>query len=285
MNPFFKILFSCWLFMVFSVTIYAQHDYTEPDVSPDGEHLVFCSNKKSKNALYISKIDGSNKKLLIDLEGYESTPNWSPNGNKIMFYLMGAQGGSDLYTINLDGSNVTNLSKGTIKDPESPVWISNKEIIFSSGNFPKKNIYKLNLTNGKQEQLTDLEGINYYPDINNNKLTFCKFSRDSKGIFILDLNSKELKQLTDQGEAPIFNKDATKIIYQGKPTKESVTGLRIIDLESGNVSPLTHNDELSELADLDYNSGFVYYQRKINGHFSIWRIKLDGTQNTKIIGD
>jgi Tol biopolymer transport system component len=269
----------------FSFVGFAQHNYTEPAISPNGKYLVYCSDKSSKNAIYISNADGSNEKLFIDLEGYESTPNWSPNGEKICFYVMDDKGGAEMYVINNDGSNLINLSNGELKEPESTSWVSNNEIVFSSGSFPKKDIYLINVNTKELKQLTDLDGINYYAHLKKGMIVFSKFSRSKKGIFLMDLKSNELRHLTEQGEAPVLNKKASKIIYQGKSNKEAATGLRIIDLKTNQNTALTSNNELSELPDIDYKNNFVFYQRKINDHFSIWRINIDGTGNKKIIGN
>lgn len=265
-----------------STLAFSQHDYTEPAVSPDGKLLAYCSNKLSQNAIFIAHIDGTGEKLLIDLEGYESTPNWSPDGQKICFYLMDKEAHSGLYMIEANGKNLVNLTKGKLDDPESVRWKSDHELLFSAGTFPNKNIYLLDINSGDIAQLTQEQGLNYYPDCQQNQLAFCKLSRTTKGIFLKDLESGQVEQLTEQGEAPILANDASFILYQGKTG--DITGIRKIDLKSKENTPVTHNAELSELPDLAPDGKHLFYQRKINGKFSIWRIALDGTDNVRLLG-
>jgi len=74
------------------------------------------------NEIYLMDPDGSNMFLLVDnLEGTLSSPHFSPDGSKIIFSLdslyeddNGRQLDAKIYSINVDGTNLTNLT-GTNK--------------------------------------------------------------------------------------------------------------------------------------------------------------------------
>lgn len=56
-----------------------------PDISPDGEHVVFQSNRSGTWQLWLVKTDGTGLKRLTHSGANDVTPVWSPDGTKIMF--------------------------------------------------------------------------------------------------------------------------------------------------------------------------------------------------------
>jgi hypothetical protein len=88
-----------------------------PRFSPDGTKIVFSN----KNDLCIVDENGSNLTQIThepsSSKAYE--PDWSPDGRKIVFTINGPDG-SNVYSINTDGSNLTQLTSDGISD--QPVW-------------------------------------------------------------------------------------------------------------------------------------------------------------------
>jgi Tol biopolymer transport system component len=74
------------------------------DWSPDGSKIVYQAVRNNERGLYISNADGSNEQLLR-AGGISEAPTWSPDGSKIAFEF-----GADIYTINTDGTNETNIT-------------------------------------------------------------------------------------------------------------------------------------------------------------------------------
>lgn len=56
-----------------------------PDISPDGEHVVFQSNRSGTWQLWLVKADGIGLRRLTHSGATDVTPVWSPDGAKIMF--------------------------------------------------------------------------------------------------------------------------------------------------------------------------------------------------------
>lgn len=53
--------------------------------------------------------DGSDVARLTDLDGWSSTPAWSPDGRRIAFSWV-RDGGPGIYAVNADGSDITRLN-------------------------------------------------------------------------------------------------------------------------------------------------------------------------------
>ncbi|MDE2659310.1 MAG: S9 family peptidase [Acidobacteriota bacterium] len=109
-----------------------QHQ-SAPAWTPDGEHLVFSSNRNANwerdfrnSELYIAPVAGGEIRALTDRNGPDRSPAVSPDGERIAFvgyedrvrtYQL-----SRLWVMNLDGSGLRALSAGLDRSVSSPVW-------------------------------------------------------------------------------------------------------------------------------------------------------------------
>lgn len=98
---------------------------SEPIVSPDGKKVIFgisnttlADNKTNRDLFILEEIGGKIKgaggpkmgmRQLTDFPGGESNSKWRPDGLKIGF-LSSKSGASQLWEINLDGSNPTQVT-------------------------------------------------------------------------------------------------------------------------------------------------------------------------------
>ena len=101
--------------------------------TPDGEHLVFSSNRNENwerdyrnSELYIAPVAGGAIRALTDRNGPDRSPAVSPDGQAIAFvgyedrvrtYQL-----SRLWLMNMDGSGLRALSAGLDRSVSSPVW-------------------------------------------------------------------------------------------------------------------------------------------------------------------
>ena len=124
-------------------------NYRSPSWSPDGQHIVFDSNRRGKADIYVMGADGSNPRRLTEHPDWAAYPSWSPDGQHIAFMSEhdGSDVGSDIYVIGADGSNRRNLTN----DSEwhySPSWSPDgRHIAFVTvaGRYGESNIYVMDL--------------------------------------------------------------------------------------------------------------------------------------------
>ena len=86
-----------------------------PAWSPNGERIAYVT----RGNLWIADADGTHRGLL---ELGADNPSWSPNGSKLAFVSqLSAVGQYAIFTMNLDGSAVTQISLGRYMDV-LPAW-------------------------------------------------------------------------------------------------------------------------------------------------------------------
>src|SRR3954463_8256081 len=81
----------------------------DPSFTPDGHRLIFLTNSGGDDALWIMKLDGTDRRLIKT--GGASDPNVSPDGRRIAFLTFnGEPFGNALSTSSIDGSNPLQLT-------------------------------------------------------------------------------------------------------------------------------------------------------------------------------
>jgi TolB protein len=190
----------------------------EATVSPKGDKIVFTSSRNGDLDLYIMDIDGKNIKQVTNLLGYDGGAFFSPDGKKLVFRAsrpqteqeikeykellsMGlvAPTNMELYTINIDGSDlkqITKLGKANWAPFYHP---SGKKIIFSSNHkaTPESRgynfqLYMINEDGTGLEQITTESNFNAFPmfSFDGKKLVFSS-NRNNNGtkdtnLFLVD---------------------------------------------------------------------------------------------------
>jgi Tol biopolymer transport system component len=88
---------------------------TRPEWSPDGQHILFTSDRDG-GGIFVMDAGGGNLRKITHADVDLSTPTWSPDGRKIAFAREG-----DIFTIDLDGTILLNLTNSAALDSE-PAW-------------------------------------------------------------------------------------------------------------------------------------------------------------------
>ena len=102
-----------------------------PNPSPDGERILFQSNRTGRFEIYVTDADGGNLSRLTDRPGDNCSPVWSPDGEEIVF-AASPDGSSDIYLMKSDGSDVRRLTDHA-GDDSHPHWSADgSRIIFNS---------------------------------------------------------------------------------------------------------------------------------------------------------
>jgi len=141
-----------------------------PGWSPDGQRIVFSSDRDGDDEIYIADADGSHVQQLTDNDTTDWWPAWSPDGSQIAWtsyrdgnwdiYVMPAPGQAQ---VNVDSGNVRRLTDNPAKD-WGPVWSPDgTRIAFASERDGNWEIYIINADGSQPQRLTNNEAQDIGP--------------------------------------------------------------------------------------------------------------------------
>ena len=129
----------------------------EPSLSPDGTKIAFVIRSQAHHSsqIFTANADGSGPKQLTEGQYFNWTPRWSPDGKKLVFETTRndspathvAGGYRDIYVMDSDGQNQTNLTRNTFghhpswsPDGKSIAYMARGIIVMKTDGSDKQNI-------------------------------------------------------------------------------------------------------------------------------------------------
>ena len=140
-----------------------------PSFTPDGRQVVFASDREGgRSQIYILDIEGGAVRRLTSTEAMATLPSVSPDGRRVAYTVQSGtqQTGitSDIYVMNLDGTNPTRLTRDSIAVNTDPSWSPDgTRLIFSSDRDGNSNIYVMNADGTGSQRLTTDPGEDVTP--------------------------------------------------------------------------------------------------------------------------
>lgn len=114
---------------------------SDPQIAPNGEWVVYrrmgfdIMEDKAVGNLWMIKSDGSQHQKLTSREVSESSPQWSPKGDRLAF-VSGTDEGSEIYMYWIATGKIAKISQLPF-GPSSLTWSPNGEHLAFSMNVPK----------------------------------------------------------------------------------------------------------------------------------------------------
>lgn len=131
---------------------------SRPVFSPDGNRILYASQKDGNSEICLVNPDGSNRVNLSQNSAWDDNPEWSPDGSKIVF-RSNRGGQSDLYVINSNGTNLNRITNTTTGEGFFG-WNGSNTHVYYLATAPsgKSAIYRVNISTSVVEALLE-EGI------------------------------------------------------------------------------------------------------------------------------
>jgi len=172
------------------------YSYQLPKFSPDGTTILFESSPL--NIIYQINVDGTDLRSLTDryTTGQDRNPQFSPDGSKIVWESSVNPNSWDIFIMNSDGTNKTNLTNDPYHSTSPSFSPNGSKIIYSS----QGEVYLMNSNGSNKIQLTNTAGSNYRPQFSPDG-TKIVFSSTMDGvdteIYIMDIDGGNQTRLTN----------------------------------------------------------------------------------------
>ena len=219
-----------------------------PAFSPDGKSIAFVSERTRGGmmlpsvqasgsdprtaTIYLMDVDGRNQRPLIDIEGAQRAPVFSPDGKKIAFESKAptqnteSEPGStednvtlEIYVIHTDGTNMKQLTHNDVDDGH-PTWAPDgKQIAFTGMVGDIYHIFSVNAGGGAVQQLTFAgTGSHYHPTFSpdGKRIIYVSNAHNHYTLWMMNADGTNKTQLTNHIGAhfePSLSKDGKTLVF------------------------------------------------------------------------
>ncbi len=220
-----------------------------PDYSPDGQKIIFASNRSGDFGLWVCDRNGANPMPLIESGPYlTGTPRWSPDGHWIAFDSRSSdsdqKGNADIYVISADGGQPRRLTEDPSEDI-TPSWSrDSKWVYFGSTRSGSMQIWKIPVEGGQAVQVTQHGGFEGFESIDGKVFYYSK-GRAVPGIWQIPVGGGEETLLLDHHNAGYWRLWAVteKGIYFATANTPSQPIIEFFNFATGKVMLLTTLDK------------------------------------------
>src|SRR5215212_4180385 len=176
---------------------------TAPEVSPDGNSIVFAKGNPNNGQFQVGVMDrnGKNASNIPQVFGWD--PTWSPDGNQIL-YASGPESGAQLFVVNRNGNGLHQVSNLPAIRGRSDWSPDGQSIVTYSGPAWHRDVYIMNADGSNSRQLTpsggNSQGPSFSPD--GKWVTFTAYFDkygDDHGceIYVIRTDGTDLRRLTN----------------------------------------------------------------------------------------
>jgi TolB protein len=162
-----------------------------------------------------SLLDGT-RHAVAHFRGSNSAPAWAPDG-KTLAVVLSVEGGSQIYTLNADGSGPRRrLTTSSAIDTEPRYSPDGQWIYFTSDRGGSPQIYRMSAAGGEPQRVTFEGSYNVSPRLSPDGKTLAYVSRNAGRfqVALLDLANRQVQIITDSehDESPSFAPNGRMIL-------------------------------------------------------------------------
>ena len=171
---------------------------SDPAYSPDGQSIVCVVNSDGTHRIAVVDGDGENLREICEREKGTQfyNPQYSPDGRQILFGVFEQQS-RHIAVIDADGGNFRYILK-TKNDERDARWLPDGSgIVFASDRTGIFNIYTMSLDGKTFQQLTNVAGGAFSPDVSpsDGSLVYAGYDGDGYHVALIDGKNRAVAEM------------------------------------------------------------------------------------------
>jgi hypothetical protein len=217
------------------------------------------------------------------VEAQQTPPLPIANG-KIAFTSY-RDGNGEIYVMNPDGSNQTNLTNNSAWDDVPSFSPDGTKIVFSSNRDGNFEIYVMNSDGSNQTRLTNnsAQDGNPFFSPDGTKIVFDSYRDGNFEIYVMNSDGSNQTRLTNNSAwdgNPSFSPDGTKIAFDS--TRDGNWEIYVMNSDGSNQTRLTNNTESDYAPSFSPDGTKIVFSSTRDGNYEIYVMNSDGSNQTRL---
>jgi len=264
-----------------------SRDDVQPAWSPDGSKIVYASSEHGLYEIYTMNADGSGKQRITTNQSMELSPQWSPDGTSLV-YISDRAGVEQIFRYDFATKKESQLTDSANSSINPFYSHDGKRIAYQERDGKKLYLNIMQADGSHAKKVLDKVTVNTFawsPDSSQIAISGRKNRRTN--IYVLDLASYELQQLTDTAyndTEPTWLPDGRGLIFLSALEQHGESQINRLDLTDNSVTRLTHSNQAEMNVTVSADGaklGFVRFER----HFYHTYVLDLKSGNTEIIAE
>jgi TolB protein len=265
-------------------------DVTLPGSSTTGAadpfDLVFASNRKTTTErlqIWVTNRIGSSPIRLTYSNANDSSPSWSPDRRQIAF-SSDVTGFSDIFVMNADGSNRTNLTRTDPAQDVDPAWSPDgTRIVFTSTRTGNGEVWMIDNDGSNPRNLTnsprDDGQAAWSPDGRRIAFVSNRAGRpEANDIYVMNADGLDQRRLTFDGAVnrqPAWSPDGRRIAFQ--TVRDGNEEIYLMNADGSNAINLTRHPAADASPAWSPDGQRIAFETNRDGNVEIYTMAGDGS--------
>lgn len=244
----------------------------------------FSTDRKGNKDIWIMDYDGFNQKPVTETKTLNLSPDFSPDGKKVVYTTYRSDEGTigqtlvvySIYT----GQKFTLFSRGSLNS--APAWSPDgSRIAFTSNATGNAELFTVNSDGSNLRQLTFNRAIDTSPAWNprSGQIAFTSDRSGNPMVYVMNddgTNEQRLTYVGEYNESAAWSPDGSKLAYVSRSGVNF--DIYVIDMDTNVVTRLTQNEGSNENPSWSPDSRHIAFSSNRNGKYQIWSMLYDGTK-------
>ena len=211
-------------------------------------------------------------------------PDWSPDGSQIVF-MSNRDGMHEIYVMQPDGSNQTNLSYHPGND-RFPVWSPDgSKIAFMSTRDGFREVYVMEADGTKQTRLTIGPAFDTFPDWSpdGSKIVFSSNRTTFDNIYVMNSDGSDLINVSNSMADdfyPRWSPDGSKIVFSSN--RDGYTEIYLMSADGSDQTNLTVSDTDDFFPSWSPDGTKIAFMSTRDGNSDIYVMNSDGSNPVRL---